>query len=132
MVLPLHIFDAAKSGDRDAVFAWLDNQDDSGRVVGDARDVNEHCEGGGSVLFAAVSQIDSAAKLAFVWELVGRGADLGAIVQGLDYQIGVFEMAVSGASLGRSRPELFREFMLQWLAREPDLALPWRAKSRGR
>ena len=28
MVLPLHIFDAAKSGDRDAVFAWLDNQDD--------------------------------------------------------------------------------------------------------
>ncbi len=33
MVLPLHIFDAAKSGDRDAVFAWLDNQDDSGRVV---------------------------------------------------------------------------------------------------
>ena len=24
MVLPLHIFDAAKSGDRDAVFAWLD------------------------------------------------------------------------------------------------------------
>jgi len=132
MVLPLHIFDAAKSGDRDAVFAWLDNQDDSGRVVGDARDVNEHCEGGGSVLFAAVSQIDSAAKLAFVWELVGRGADLGAIVQGLDYQIGVFEMAVSGASLGRSRPELFREFMLQWLAREPDLALPQVAEDRPR
>ena len=124
MVLPLHIFDAAKSGDRDAVFAWLDNQDDSGRVVGDARDVNEHCEGGGSVLMAAASQIDSAAKLAFVWELVGRGADLGAIVQGPDYQIGVFEMAVSGASLGRSRPELFRDFVLQWLAREPDLALP--------
>ena len=24
MVLPLHIFDAAKSGDRDAVFAWLE------------------------------------------------------------------------------------------------------------
>ena len=70
------------------------------------------------------SQIDSAAKLAFVWELVGRSADLGAIVQGPDYQIGVFEMAVSGASLGRSRPELFRDFVLQWLAREPDLARP--------
>ena len=68
----MHIFDAAKSGDRDAVFAWLDNQDDSGRVVGDARDVNEHCEGGGSVLFVAASQIDSAAKLAFVWELYAR------------------------------------------------------------
>ena len=72
MVLPLEMFRAAQSGDRDAVLAYLYPQDDSG----DARDVNEQTEEGGSILMGAVSQIDSAAKLAFVWELVRRGADL--------------------------------------------------------
>ena len=76
MVLPLEMFRAAQSGDRDAVLAYLYPQDDSG----DARDVNEQTEEGGSILMGAVSQIDSAAKLKFVWELVNHGADLHSVV----------------------------------------------------
>ena len=76
MVLPVEIFSAARTGDRDAVLAYLDTQDDAG----DARDVNEQTVHGGSVLMAAVCQIDSAARLAFVWELVSRGANLCSII----------------------------------------------------
>ena len=114
MVLPLEMFRAAQSGDRDAVLAYLYPQDDSG----DARDVNEQTEEGGSILMGAVSQIDSAAKLAFVWELVRRGADLALFIQGDDFRIGVFDLAINGLRRGRSRPELFRDFLLQWLDRE--------------
>ena len=74
----MEMFRAAQSGDRDAVLAYLYPQDDSG----DARDVNEQTEEGGSILMGAVSQIDSAAKLAFVWELVRRGADLALFIHG--------------------------------------------------
>ena len=119
MVLPVEIFSAARTGDRDAVLAYLDTQDDAG----DARDVNEQTVHGGSVLMAAVCQIDSAANLAFVWELVRRGADLASFIPvGDDVRIGVFDMAVSGMNQGNSRPESFRDFVLQWLGRE-DLVL---------
>ena len=70
----------------------------------------------------AVSTLDSAAKLAFVWELVRRGADLHSFrIPADNVRIGVFDMALTGVVAGSSRPELFRDFVLQWLAREPDL-----------
>ena len=48
--------------------------------AGGLPDVNEQSFTGGTILMAAVCQIDSAARLAFVWELVSRGANLCSII----------------------------------------------------
>ena len=72
MVLPERIYRAARDGDRDTVIAYLNAPAEAGGLP----DVNEQSFTGGTILMAAVCQIDSAARLAFVWELVGRGADL--------------------------------------------------------
>ena len=70
MVLPNRIFKAARDGDRDTVIAYLNAPAEAGGLP----DVNEQSFTGGTILMAAVCQIDSAARLAFVWELVSRGA----------------------------------------------------------
>ena len=118
MVLPAQIFMAARNGDIDLVEVYLDCPDYPGAWP---KDINEHTDFGGTILMGAVSQIDSAAKLAFVWELVNRGADLHSVVDPESRAICVFDMACSGVCSGISRPELFRDFVLQWLARESDL-----------
>ena len=115
MVLPAQIFMAARNGDIDLVEVYLDNPDYPGAWP---KDINEHTDFGGTILMGAVSQIDSAAKLAFVWELVNRGADLHSVVDPESRAICVFDMACSGVCSGISRPELFRDFVLQWLDRE--------------
>ena len=69
MVLPAQIFMAARNGDIDLVEVYLDCPDYPGAWP---KDINEHTGFGGTILMGAVSQIDSAAKLAFVWELVNR------------------------------------------------------------
>ena len=76
MVLPERIYRAARDGDRDTVIAYLNAPAEAGGLP----DVNEQSATGGTILMAAVCQIDSAARLAFVWELVGRGADLCSII----------------------------------------------------
>ena len=117
MVLPERIYRAARDGDRDTVIAYLNAPAEAGGT----RDVNEQSATGGTILMAAVCQIDSAARLAFVWELVGRGADLCSIIDH-DYRdmswlgmwvssVDVFELAVAGAAKGESCPELFRDFV---------------------
>lgn len=121
MVLPAQIFMAARNGDIDLVEVYLDNPDYPGAWP---KDINEHTDFGGTILMGAVSQIDSAAKLAFVWELVNRGADLHSVVDPESRAICVFDMACSGVCSGISRPELFRDFVLQWLARESGLVQP--------
>ena len=68
---------AARNGDIDLVEVYLDCPDYPGAWP---KDINEHTDFGGTILMGAVSQIDSAAKLAFVWELVNRGADLHSVV----------------------------------------------------
>jgi len=124
MVLPERIYRAARDGDRDTVIAYLNAPAEAGGT----RDVNEQSATGGTILMAAVCQIDSAARLAFVWELVGRGADLCSIIDH-DYRdmswlgmwvssVDVFELAVAGAAKGESCPELFRDFVFQWIKRE--------------
>ena len=112
---------AARNGDIDLVEVYLDCPDYPGAWP---KDINEHTDFGGTILMGAVSQIDSAAKLAFVWELVRRGADLALFIQGDEFRIGVFDLAINGLRRGRSRPELFRDFVLQWLARESGLVQP--------
>ena len=114
MVLPPEIFMAARNGDSGIVDAYLS------LAGGAAHDINEQTGFGGTILMGAVSQIDSAAKLAFVWELINRGADLHSTVEP-PRNICVFDMAVSGVCGEVSCPELFRDFVLQWLARDPDL-----------
>ena len=81
MVLPAQIFMAARNGDIDLVEVYLDNPDYPGAWP---KDINEHTDFGGTILMGAVSQIDSAAKLAFVWELINRGADLRVEAPELD------------------------------------------------
>ena len=105
---------AARNGDSGIVDAYLS------LAGGAAHDINEQTGFGGTILMGAVSQIDSAAKLAFVWELINRGADLHSTVEP-PRNICVFDMAVSGVCGEVSCPELFRDFVLQWLARDPDL-----------
>ena len=116
MVLPAQIFMAARNGDIDLVEVYLDCPDYPGAWP---KDINEHTDFGGTILMGAVSQIDSAAKLAFVWELVNRGADLHSVID--HRNICVFDMATAGVCGGASRPELFRDLVLRWLARESDL-----------
>ena len=77
MVLPAQIFMAARNGDSGIVDAYLS------LAGGAAHDINEQTGFGGTILMGAVSQIDSAAKLAFVWELINRGADLHSTVEPL-------------------------------------------------
>ena len=72
MVLPAQIFMAARNGDIDLVEVYLDCPDFPGAAL---NDINEHTDFGGTILMGAVSQLDSSCKLAFVWELVNRGAD---------------------------------------------------------
>ena len=105
---------AARNGDSGIVDAYLS------LAGGAAHDINEQTGFGGTILMGAVSQIDSAAKLAFVWELINRGADLHSTVEP-PRNICVFDMAVSGVCGEVSCPELFRDFVLQWLARDPYL-----------
>ena len=65
---------AARNGDSGIVDAYLS------LAGGAAHDINEQTGFGGTILMGAVSQIDSAAKLKFVWELVNHGADLHSVV----------------------------------------------------
>ena len=69
---------AARNGDSGIVDAYLS------LAGGAAHDINEQTGFGGTILMGAVSQIDSAAKLAFVWELINRGADLRVEAPELD------------------------------------------------
>ena len=110
MVLPAQIFMAARNGDIDLVEVYLDCPDYPGAWP---KDINEHTDFGGTILMGAVSQIDSAAKLKFVWELVNHGADLHSVVDPESRAICVFDMACSGVCGRISRPELFRDFVLR-------------------
>ena len=121
MVLPAQIFMAARNGDIDLVEVYLNWPGFPGAPL---NDINEHTDFGGTILMGAVSQIDSAAKLKFVWELVNHGADLHSVVDPESRAICVFDMVCSGVCGRISRPELFRDFVLRWLAREPDLVHP--------
>ena len=76
MVLPPEIFMAARNGDIDLVEVYLNWPGFPGAPL---NDINEHTDFGGTILMGAVSQIDSAAKLKFVWELVNHGADLHSV-----------------------------------------------------
>ena len=60
MVLPARIFKAARDGDRDTVIAYLNAPAEAGGLP----DVNEQSATGGTILMAAVCQIDFAARLA--------------------------------------------------------------------
>ena len=77
MVLPAQIFMAARNGDIDLVEVYLNWPGFPGAPL---NDINEHTDFGGTILMGAVSQLDSSCKLAFVWELVNRGADLHSVV----------------------------------------------------
>ena len=60
MVLPVRIYRAARDGDRDTVIAYLNAPAEAGGLP----DVNEQSATGGTILMAAVCQIDFAARLA--------------------------------------------------------------------
>ena len=60
MVLPERIYRAARDGDRDTVIAYLNAPAEAGGLP----DVNEQSATGGTILMAAVCQIDFAARLA--------------------------------------------------------------------